>query len=233
MLNLAQLNTNGRYDVQYVERVAGLFITSLQDVVEVRGIGYKATTSGYFNCPRQLARAVASIDGRCSAVWIVPNPVERDCLARANNQLKHFAKITTKDDEVIERRWMCLDFDPVRPAGVSATDDEVRLALEAGEACAEWLELSGWGVPLRAMSGNGGHWLYRLPGLPNTRETDKMIGDIYDVLAERFSTDAVEFDVKLKNAARCIKLYGTMARKGDNTPSLGRIHRRSYIELGE
>jgi hypothetical protein len=222
------------YDVDYVTEVARLFILP-GDTVEVRAIGYKGSTVGYFTDPVTLARAVASVDGKAEAVWIIPNPVHSDCRARANNQLKHYQKRGgfTKDKEILVRRWLTLDFDPVRPTGISATDEELAASLEQGERCAEWLELNGWPSPLRAMSGNGGHWLYRLPDLPNDDKSSKLIADIYTTLQERFTTKTVDFDVTLKNAARCIKLYGTMARKGDHSPELGRIHRRSHLLLNE
>jgi len=233
MFNPTDFHKHTPYNVDYVTQVARLFLLP-GDTVEVRAI-YKGSTVGYFTDPVTLARAVASIDGKAEAVWIIPNPVHKDCLARANNKLKHYQKkgTATKDKEILVRRWIALDFDPIRPTGISATDAELADALAQGERCAEWLELNGWGSPLRAMSGNGGHWLYRLPDMPNNKDTAKIITDIYATLQERFTTKTVDFDVTLKNPSRCIKLYGTMMRKGDHSPELGRLHRRSHLLLSE
>jgi len=231
MFNPTDFHKRTPYDIDYVTQVARLFLLP-GDVLEVRAI-YKGTTVGYFTDPVTLARAVASIDGKAEAIWIIPNPVVPDCLARANNQLKPYQKkgSSTKDSEILVRRWTVLDFDPVRPTGISATDEELAASLEQGDRCAKWLALNGWGEPLRAMSGNGGHWLYRLPDLPNDDDTKKLICNIYDTLSERFTTPTVDFDTTLKNPSRCIKLYGTMMRKGDHSPDLGRIHRRSHLNL--
>ena len=48
-------------------------------------------------------------------------------------------------------------------------------------------------------------------------------------LADRFDGDAVRIDRNVFNPARIWKLYGTLARKGDSVPRLGRVHRVSRV----
>jgi len=50
-----------------------------------------------------------------------PEPVKPDLLARASNRVKAFAETTTSDSDILERRWMLVDCDPVRPAGISSS----------------------------------------------------------------------------------------------------------------
>jgi hypothetical protein len=92
--------------------------------------------------------------------------------------------------------------------------------------------------PIRAMSGNGGHLLFRLPDLPISDQNKKMIRDILVGLAKRFDTDRVKIDTTVFNPARIWKLYGTAAQKGDPVPAGpnrdARPHRMSFIEsLGD
>jgi hypothetical protein len=47
-------------------------------------------------------------------------------LARANNRVVEYAKHATRDDQIERRRWLLIDFDPVRPSGISSTDAEHR-----------------------------------------------------------------------------------------------------------
>ena len=56
--------------------------------------------------------------------FVTLNPAKRDLLARAANRIERRARATTADHEVARRRRLLLDFDPVRPAGVSSTDEE-------------------------------------------------------------------------------------------------------------
>jgi hypothetical protein len=67
-----------------------------------------------------------------------------------------------------------------------------------------------------ADSGNGYHLLYRVD-LPNDRESLELVRGILEALAFRFDDDRVKVDTTTSNAARIWKLYGTTARKGDDT----------------
>ena len=57
------------------------------------------------------------------------NPVSPTLLARAAMRLEPRATSTTGDMDIVRRRWMLIDCDPVRPSDVSATDAELALAL--------------------------------------------------------------------------------------------------------
>jgi len=196
-------------------------------VTELRALGKtQGTVSGYFTDCAAMAKAAARLSGKAEGVYFTLNPVNPVLLARASNNVKSYAKHTTSDADILRRRRLPLDFDPKRPAGVSSTDQEHRLALERATECREWLSLMGWPDPVMADSGNGGHLLYSID-LPNDAASSNLIKRVLDALALRFSDGNVELDSKTFNAARIWKLYGTVAAKGDSTPE--RPHRQAKI----
>ena len=80
--------------------------------------------------------------------------------------------------------------------------------------------------PIKADSGNGAHLLYRID-LPNDEAATALVKSCLATLDALFSDERVSVDTANFNAARIWKLYGTVSRKGDNTPE--RPHRRSRI----
>jgi hypothetical protein len=188
--------------------------------------GKYGTISGFFDDSDKLAVAVAELDGRCPGIYITLNPCNPALLARANNRLKFRVKKTTNDIDIARRRWLGLDFDPVRPAGISSTDHEHGRAIAV--ACGTWDELraAGWGNPILADSGNGAHLLYLLDA-PNTREVTELIQRLVSGVAKRCATADVTIDVSVYNPSRIWKLYGTLSCKGDSTAD--RPHRRSRL----
>ncbi|PWT83058.1 MAG: hypothetical protein C5B57_07600 [Blastocatellia bacterium] len=191
----------------------------------------KGTVAGYFDdidrCVAALEKAADQFNGQ-SNFYIVMNPVDPACLARATNRLVPFARFTTSDRDVLQRRFLLLDFDPVRPKGVSSTADELQRALSLRDRVIDWLTTAGgWPDPIRAMSGNGGHADYRID-LPNDERSRDLIKRALGGLARMFDTPQVTIDPAVYNASRIIKVYGTVARKGDATAE--RPHRRAIIE---
>src|SRR5262249_43749118 len=77
----------------------------------------------------------------------------------------------------------------------------------------EHLSGLGWPKPVVADSGNGYHLLYRID-LPT--DDGGLVKRVLASLAHRFDTVAVKIDQQVFNPSRIVKLYGTMARKGDN-----------------
>ncbi len=99
------------------------------DVAEQRILNTRhATVSGYFNDMGKLASAAMELSGKVPAVYITLNPVNPILLARSVNRLTEYAKNTTSDIDILCRRWLLLDFDPVRPAGISSSDEEHKAA---------------------------------------------------------------------------------------------------------
>jgi hypothetical protein len=194
--------------------------------VRIPKAGRFGTISGYFDDPEKLAAAVEEFDGCYPAIYISLNPCNPALLARANNRLKPYTEQTTSDNYILRRRWLGIDFDPVRPSGISSTDYEHGRAIAV--ACGTWDELrsAGWGDPILADSGNGAHLLYLLDA-PNTPEVTELIRRLIAGVAKRCATDGVAIDLSVFNPSRIWKLYGTLSCKGDSTAD--RPHRRSRL----
>lgn len=182
------------------------------------------TMAGYFNDFGMAAQAIRAVDGRVPSVYVTLNPVMPSLLSRCNNRLEGKVQITTVDAEIIKRIWLPFDFDPVRPAGISSTDEEHHAAQVKAADVKNWLAERGWPEPIVGDSGNGAHLLYRID-LPNDSAATITIQNVIRAVSAVFSDDKVQVDHSVFNAARIWKVYGTMSRKGDSTPD--RPHRRA------
>jgi KaiC/GvpD/RAD55 family RecA-like ATPase len=199
------------------------------NVCEVRALcDRKRTDAGYFDDFAKAAAAVQSYseDVAVKGVYVVLNAIDASLLSRANNRIERFATLTTSDKDVTRRRWLYVDCDPKRPAGISATNAEAKLACERAEEIRTWLMDQGCYEPIMCMSGNGAHVLVPID-LPNDDESLQLVKTVLAVLSDKFSDDLVDVDQSVCNAARICRLYGTMARKGDSTAE--RPHRLSVM----
>jgi len=214
------------YNLPEIERALALLFEP-GDVAEVRiPDTSRATVSGYFDDIRRLAQAAIKWSGVASAVYVTLNPVNSTLLARSVNRLTEYAKHTTSDTDILCRRWLPLDFDPIRVAGISSSNEEHEVALKRATEVQAWLKGLGWPESILADSGNGGHLLHRID-LPNTTETTALIQRCLKAVALKFGDTVVEVDLTIGNPARIWKLYGTKACKGDDTPE--RRHRLAKI----
>jgi hypothetical protein len=186
----------------------------------------KGTVSGYFDDNEQLAIVAAEYDGKVPAIYFTLNPVKPDLLSRAANRTVQRAKLTTSDADIECRHWFPIDFDPVRPSGISSTDEEHQAAHTMAKEVQQFLAERGWSEPVVADSGNGAHLLYAID-LPNDDESTMLIKQALEALDFQFSSETVNVDKSVFNAARIWKLYGTMACKGDHLEE--RPHRLSQI----
>jgi hypothetical protein len=185
------------------------------------------TVSGYFDDLEALATEAATVSRYAKGVYIVPNVVEPALLARAANRVRAVDREpTTADTNIRRRRWLLIDADPARPAGISSTNIEHEAALARVQEVAAALTVEGWPAGALADSGNGGHLLYRVD-LPNDDASRILLERVLQALAFRFDDAVVTVDQKVFNAARIWKLYGTMARKGDHTAD--RPHRLARL----
>ena len=171
-------------------------------VVELRAFKGRETVSGYFDDYEALASTAGKLDDRGYALYVTLNEVNPALLARAANRTrKVYREPTTSDNDILRRRWLPLDFDPKRPSGVSATDEEKLAAHRRALEVRDHLRERGWPEPVVGDSGNGYHLLYPVD-LPNDPESLGLIRGVMEGLAFEFSDELVDVDTSVHNAAR-------------------------------
>lgn len=204
---------------EMLRALAGLFHAA--DIVELRVIhkaGRKRVDSGYFDhahWPELVAHA-ERLNRQGAAAYITLNPVDPQLLGCYHNRMQEFAGQTTGDKEIVRRRWLLVDLDPVRPAGTSATGAQVEAASQTAGKIFRDLKTRGWPSPLVARSGNGMHLLFAID-LPNDAGAQTLLRGVLGGLAILFDGDGIKVDQAVHNAARICKLYGTTAMKGDHS----------------
>jgi putative DNA primase/helicase len=208
------------------------------DAVELRALeaeqsfGRPATECGYFDAGHltEMARAARRLTVRSKGVYVTLNPVQPALLARSKYRVRP-ARAAATDAQVVARRRLLLDFDPVRAGGVpdvAATDGEHDAAIAAAREAWGRLRRLGWPEPAAIDSGNGAYLIYGL-ALDNNPAGTELLRRVTAALSARFSTEAVKLDESTFNAARVVRIPGTLNRKGDHAPELGRPHRAARI----
>jgi putative DNA primase/helicase len=230
------------FDADEVARAFRLLVPA-GGVAEVRALEathasdrYPGVWYGYFTDPDALVAALAGLRS-AEGVYVTLNPVAPALHARAADRLRKAGKkgASVSDADVVARRWLLVDCDAKRPAGISATDREHGLARMRAGIIRDELGVDGWPDPVLADSANGAHLLYRVD-LP--ADDGGLVARVLAALQARFGDDpknpaaayggvAVVVDGTTANAARITKLYGTRGCKGDDTPD--RPHRLSAM----
>lgn len=182
-----------------------------------------------------LARAALDLSGLCQGVYYTLNPLRPDRhVRRAPRVQRAGVGGLAHDADVVERRWMLVDVDPVKPTAHkddSATTEEKAATLELATEVRAYMATVSKGTPILCDSGNGHHLLYRLcepipVKLP--LDGDDVIRRVLLHLADKFAGDPRgEIDTKVFNPGRIVKFPGTKACKGEGTDD--RPHRRSRV----
>ena len=150
------------------------------EVVEIRiphaegtldGKYVRGTLSGYFDNHELFCEAIKKAETlRHDGIYFTLQVIDPRLLARAFNRFK-IGGLTTSDNNVLFYRWLPVDFDPVRPSGISSSDSELQEALSLRDTVSQWIvESLRFPKPIKAMSGNGGHALFRLSDLPVSKD---------------------------------------------------------------
>ncbi len=192
----------------------------------ILGTSKKDQLSGYFKDADTMLREFDKVDLRSRNVYVTIGKVKEECFARAQHE--HFIKgaASSSDEDMAGYRWLFIDLDPIRRTGISSTAAELKKAEELARKVYLYLKNLGFEEPVKALSGNGCHLLYRI-SLLNTKENNALVGKCLKVLAALFDTSAVQVDTTNYNPSRICKLHGTLAQKGTSTEE--RPHRMSRI----
>jgi hypothetical protein len=202
-------------------------VVELRAVKVKRGSGRPHTEAGYFDTDHleSLAAAALQLTRMARGVYVTLNPLHHDLLARCANRTDWAEEGTlSKDKDVLARRWLLIDADPVRDPQVSATDSEKARAREVILAVRDYLHAEGWPPAILSDSGNGFHLLSRV-NLP--ADDGGLVRRCLEALAKKFDTEHVKIDQAVFNPSRICKVPGTWARKGDNVPD--RPHRMARL----
>jgi hypothetical protein len=182
------------------------------------------TITGFFNDLSSLVAWLPQIL-EAKSIYYIPNPVNPALIARANNRLRIANQgDTTSDRDIIQRNWLLIDSDPIRPTGISSTEQEHAAAIELTRHIAGQLQNAGWPDPIWLDSGNGAHLMYRVDLPVND---GGLIQRCLQALAAIYDNSQVHVDIGVYNPARIWKLPGTWAAKGDHTTD--RPHRLARV----
>lgn len=192
-------------------------------IVELRALhskGRKRTDAGYFDVEHreQLIEEAMNLNRHGAAVYVVMNPLDVQLLARHANRVQEYAPATATDANVVRRHWFLVDIDPQRPKDTSSTEAQLEAAKDRARKLYSWLADRGWPKPVAAESGNGMHLFYRID-LANDESSRDLVKGCLEALAVKFDDSVVKIDKSVFNAARIVKIHGTVACKGDNIPA--------------
>ena len=192
-------------------------------LVEIRLLG-NSTYSGYFKDVDTLIDALRPIldhnNERYYGVlqaYFTLNDIDDNLYGREqHDKFVKKPKATTTDCNVIRRRFVMLDFDACRVAGVSASDFEFEKAHLKAVDVYRYLIKQGFNEPIITTSGNGWH-AYLTCDMPNDDEHNELVKNFLKSLGNMFSDEHVEIDEKVYNPARVDKMIGSWAKKGSDT----------------
>lgn len=204
-------------------------------IFEVRALnvhhgGRPHIEAGFYDCDhlKEMAKDVLRLTRWAKGVYFTLNPLNPDLLARRANRIAWAGEgELSKDKDILARRWLLVDADPIRDPLISSTDEEKACARDTILEVREHLRARSWPEPFFADSGNGYHLLYRVDFPVND---GGQVEGLLRALAARFDNEHVKIDQSVFNPSRICKLPGTLARKGDSIKT--RPHRWARLLEG-
>lgn len=195
-----------------------LFQDNGREFCEIRCLDGQRTYSGYYRNIENIIRDIEPLSERPNMqMYFVMNKISEDCYERPQcERMVEKPKNTTTDQNIEGRKWIMLDFDTERAAGVGSTDEQWQEARAVALKVYDFLKAQGFYDPIVTHSGNGVH-IYIRVNLANNDDNKKLIERFLHAMSMMFSDEKVKIDLAVANAARITKLVGTMAKKGTNT----------------
>lgn len=213
------------FDPREITRAIDTFIAPGQ-VFELRALNCKligewkrGTYSGYFDRDHvdELLAAIGRIE-HASAIYYTPNPVDPRLHSRRENRavVGPDKESSTSDRDILRRRWLLIDVDADRPAGIGSTAEEKAEAERMITDIDHHLWEHRFPPGVFCDSGNGMHLMIPVD-LPTN--DGGMVTGLLKKLAAEFDNEHCHVDLTVFNPARIWKLPGTLVCKGDNTQS--------------
>ena len=199
------------------------WITGLREVFVKYPTGNRV---GYFT---DITKALAAVgnDGEYRAVWFslnicpgVPAGFEPNRLYKASGRFKK--------TDYLRRQLLLVDCDPKRLADTASTDKQKAAAKVQVLAIRDFLRNLGFPEPILCRLRATAFTFCTPLNEPNDEATEILIKNFLAGLSVKFSNDDSQVDTGNFEANRICKLYGTVARKGDD-PSLWR--RSAVLEV--
>ena len=190
-------------------------LTEIRLLGEVKG--RTKTASGYFKDCETALNALMEYPDELGAYAPI-NAILEACYGRSQRDcIRDGAKATTSGSDIEGRRWIMIDFDPVRPTGTNSSDEEKRKALSVMTQVGCFLRDQGFSAPVVADSANGYHLYYRV-SLANTPENTQLVVDFLTVLDMFYSDEYCDIDRQVSDPNRISKIIGTRTVKGADAP---------------
>jgi hypothetical protein len=140
---------------------------------EVRILG-NVQYSGYFKSCDNLIKCLepyAEMDGE--QIYFTLNELYHTCYERPQKERILQSTYSTKDTDIIRRKWILVDFDPIREDDakkVSSTNEELQASNAKMREVYKFLREQGFSDPVVCCSGNGFHLTYKVD-MPTDEDT--------------------------------------------------------------
>jgi len=190
-------------------------------------IDKEGVISGYFKESNPALKHALELDENMlpDGVFLLLNPCINGLLGKADHCLRANVE-RVKNSDIPQICNLLVDVNPIRPDGVSSTDEELEHAIQMALKVKRDSMENGWPEPLVGNAGNSAQLIYKVD-LPNTQESQDLIHGVLQVLHDNYRDEKIAIDTTVSNAGALVRMYGTLARKGDNLPE--RPHRVSKI----
>ena len=156
-------------------------------LMEMRTFKGNEVGSGVFNDVEAMVHEAIRLSETVDGVYVTLNPVN-PALAEPTNCVAKRAETAISDAQILRRARLLLDFDPVRPTKVAATEAEHAQALDRAQDCRQWLTGFGWPEPAIVDSGNGAHLIYAID-LPNDQDSLHLVKQVLAAVAFYWTDD--------------------------------------------
>ncbi|HST04132.1 MAG TPA: AAA family ATPase [Chloroflexia bacterium] len=205
-------------------------VVTPKSVIELRILTRGGMLSGYFDDLKAMACEAARYSGSARGIYWTMNPCDPRLLERAANRVRNSIGKgeATSDSDILTRRFMLVDIDPVRLANTDATPEEHAEARALADHIRNTLTTElAFPEPVQFDSGNGAYLLYSID-LPNDQASTALVKGCLRALALH-NRPGAHVDPSTSNSSRIMRVPGTLNCKGIATEE--RPHRLCTMTL--